>query len=99
MPDTASVCPASFERLDASRRKTHRRIPFHLGDPYIQNFNVSIQRELARTLTSERLYVRDQKARGFSVDSLNATDIFKNKFPGCVNVTGPAAIVAWSIKC
>jgi len=87
LPIPHQFAPLQSSRLDASRSETAQAYSVHRVNPYIQNFNVSIQRELARTLTVNVSYVGTKGTRLFGGVPLNATDIFKNKFLDAFNVT------------
>src|SRR5262249_6267685 len=55
--------------------------------PYVQNFNLSIQRELARNLTLEVSYVGSKGTKLWGVDQLNEVNIFENGVLDAFKVT------------
>jgi hypothetical protein len=71
---------------------TSRTQEFHVtaddrATPYIQTFNLSVQHELARTLTLEVSYVGNKGTKLFSPIELNETNIFENGILEAFNVT------------
>ena len=59
----------------------------HRVTPYIQNFNFSIQRELAQNLTLDLSWVGNKASKLFSPVQLNETNIFENGILDAFNVT------------
>lgn len=55
--------------------------------PYVQNFNMSIQRELARNLTLEVSYVGSKGTKLWGINQLNETNIFENGILDAFNIT------------
>jgi hypothetical protein len=59
----------------------------NLRTPYIQTFNVSIQRELARNLTVDVSYIGNKASKLLTNQQINDTNIFSNGFLDAFNVT------------
>jgi hypothetical protein len=59
----------------------------HRVTPYVQSFNLSIQRELARNLTVDVTYIGNKTSKLFSPTQLNETNIFENGILDAFNVT------------
>jgi hypothetical protein len=55
--------------------------------PYVQSFNLSIQRELARNLTLEVAYLGNKGSKLWGADQLNEINIFENGILGAFNTT------------
>src|SRR5262249_41064054 len=55
--------------------------------PYIQNWNLEIQREVARNLTFEARYIGSKGTKLYSGISLNDVNIFENGFLDAFNTT------------
>jgi hypothetical protein len=55
--------------------------------PYIQSFNLSIQRELARNLTLDVSWIGNKATKLFSATQLNDSNIFENGILDAFNVT------------
>jgi hypothetical protein len=55
--------------------------------PYVQSFNLAIQRELTPTLTLDVGYVGNKSTKLFSSTQLNETNIFENGILDAFNVT------------
>jgi hypothetical protein len=55
--------------------------------PYIQNFNLSVQRELARNLTLDLNWLGNKGTRLYSGTQLNDTNIYENGILDAFNVT------------
>jgi len=73
----------------------------HRVTPYIQSFNLSIQRELARNLTLDLSWVGNKATKLTSTSQLNDTDIFENGILDAFNVTrsgGDAALFDKMLK-
>jgi hypothetical protein len=60
-------------------------------NPYIQNFNVEIQRELAKNLTFEARYVGSKGTKLYGGVSLNDVNIFENGLLNAFNITRQGA--------
>jgi len=99
LPIPHQFAPLQSSRLDASRSETAQAYSVHRVNPYIQNFNVSIQQELARNLTVNVSYVGTKGTRLFGGIPLNAVDIFRNNFLDAFNVTRNGGNAPCSIKC
>ncbi len=56
-------------------------------NPYIQNFNFEIQRELARNLTLEARYVGSKGTRLYTGISINDVNVFENGILNAFNIT------------
>lgn len=56
-------------------------------NPYIQNFNVEIQRELARNLTFEARYIGSKGTKLYGGISLNDVNIYENGILDAFNIT------------
>ena len=59
----------------------------HRVTPYIQNFNFSIQRELAQNMTLDLSWVGNKASKLFTPTQLNETNIFENGILDAFNLT------------
>ena len=75
LPIPHQFAPLQSSRLDGSRSETAQAYDLHRVSPSIHNFNVSIQRELARNLTFNISYVGTKGTRLFGGIPLNAVNI------------------------
>jgi hypothetical protein len=55
--------------------------------PYVQSFNLSLQRELARNLTLEVAYLGNKGSKLWGADQLNEINIFENGIRDAFNTT------------
>jgi len=55
--------------------------------PYVQSFNLSIQRELARNLTLEVAYLGNKGSKLWGADQLNEINVFENGILDAFNTT------------
>jgi hypothetical protein len=58
-----------------------------LRTPYIQSFNVSVQREIVRNLTVDVSYIGNKGSKLLTNQQINDTNIFSNGFLDAFNVT------------
>jgi hypothetical protein len=55
--------------------------------PYVQNFNFSIQREVARNLTVDAAWIANKATKLWSNQQINENNIFENGFLDAFNIT------------
>jgi hypothetical protein len=81
------ITPLQPDPLDGQRSNVFQMYSSHRANPYIQNFNFGIQRQLAPNLTLDAAYVGTKGTRLYGGIQLNTVDIFKNKFLEAFNIT------------
>jgi hypothetical protein len=86
VPLPTTVKPLATEALDA---KVNPLLGFanNRTNPYIQNFNFEIQRELANNLTLETRYVGSKGTRLYGGISINDVNIYENNILNSFNTT------------
>ncbi|PYS09886.1 MAG: hypothetical protein DMG15_22515 [Acidobacteria bacterium] len=86
LPAPTNVKPLAQEPFDV---RTNALLGFddHRVNPYIQNFNVEIQRELARNLTLEARYIGSKGTHLYGGMSINDVNIFENGILRAFNIT------------
>ncbi len=70
-------------------------------NPYIQNFNFEIQRELAKNLTLQTRYIGSKGTRLYGGLSLNDVNIYENGILNAFNITrqgGNAAVIRSDVE-
>jgi hypothetical protein len=86
LPAPTNVKPLAIEPFDV-RTNSLSGFDDHRVNPYIQNFNLEIQRELARNLTLEARYVGSKGTRLYGGISINDVNIFENGILNAFNIT------------
>ncbi len=86
IPAPTTVKPLSQEPFDV---RTNALLGFddHRVNPYIQNFSLEIQRELAKSLTFEARYVGSKGTHLYGGLSINDANIFENGILKAFNTT------------
>jgi hypothetical protein len=86
VPLPTTVKPLAQEPLDA---KVNPLLGFanNRVNPYIQNFNFEIQRELAKNLTLEARYIGSKGTRLYGGISINDVNIYENGILDAFNIT------------
>src|SRR5205823_4175950 len=81
-----NVKPLTQEPFDV---RTNALLGFddHRVNPYIQNFNFEIQRELARNLTFEARYIGSKGTHLYGGFSINDANIYENGILNAFNIT------------
>ncbi len=87
LPIPQQYAPLRPSPLDGSRADSLQMYATGRVNPYLQNFNLGLQRELASNLTLDVAYVGTKGTRLFGGINLNTVDIFKNGFLEAFNVT------------
>lgn len=59
----------------------------NIRTPYIQSFNISLQREISRTMTFDISWIANKSSKLFTNQQINDEDIFYNGFLDAFNVT------------
>jgi hypothetical protein len=86
LPAPTSVKPLAIEPFDV-RANSLSGFDDNRVNPYIQNFNLEIQRELAKNLTLEARYVGSKGTRLYGGISINDVNIYENGILNAFNVT------------
>jgi hypothetical protein len=86
VPAPAGVKPLTPETF-ITRSNPLTGFDNHRVNPYIQNFNVEIQRELAKNLTLEVRYIGSKGTKLYGGVSLNDVNIFENGILDAFNAT------------
>jgi hypothetical protein len=86
MPAPTSITPLTPEPFDV-RTNALAGYDDERVNPYIQNFNVEIQRELARNFTLEARYVGSKGTKLFGGLSINDVNIYENGILDAFNIT------------
>lgn len=87
LPLSHSVVPLTPLPLNTSRTELLHAFADDRVVPYIQNFNVELQRELVRNLTFEVRYIGSKSTKLFAGIPLNTVNIFENGLLDAFNVT------------
>jgi hypothetical protein len=87
LPIPQQFAPLQPTPLDGSRQDTIQAYARQRRDPYIQNFNFEIQRELSPNWTLSAAYVGTKGTKLWGGIPLNAVDIFRNGFLQAFNTT------------
>ncbi len=87
LPIPHQLSPLQTSPLDGTRAETIQAYARDRRDPYIQNFNLSIQRELGQGLTMDLAYIGTKGTSLWGGIQLNTVDVFKNQFLDAFNVT------------
>src|SRR6185436_13961743 len=59
----------------------------HRVNPYVQNYNLEIQREVAKNLTFEARYIGSKGTHLYGGISINDVNIYENKILEAFNIT------------
>src|SRR6185436_17587676 len=86
LPAPANVKPLSVEPFDV-RINSLSGFDDNRVNPYIQNYNLEIQRELAKNLTLEARYIGSKGTHLYGRISLNETNIYENGILNAFNTT------------
>jgi Carboxypeptidase regulatory-like domain/TonB dependent receptor len=86
LPAPTNVKPLSVEPFDV-RTNSLSGFDDNRVNPYIQNYNLEIQRELAKNLTLEARYIGSKGTHLYGRISLNETNIYENGILNAFNVT------------
>jgi hypothetical protein len=81
------IAPLLPDPLDGQRSNVFQMYSSNRPNPYVQNINFGIQRELASNLTLDVAYVGSKGTRLYGGIQLNSADIFNNKFLEAFNIT------------
>ena len=81
------ITPLQPDPLDGQRANVFQMYSSSRPNPYIQNFNFGIQRQLASNLTLDVAYVGSKGTKLYGGVQLNTVDIFKNQFLQAFNTT------------
>ena len=86
---TTGVVPFSAVPLNCPTCRTGPLVGYqdNLRTPYIQSFNVQVQRELTRTTTFDVSYIGNKASRLLVNQQLNDEDLYYNGFLDAFNVT------------
>ena len=86
VPPPTGITPLAVEPLN---RRINPLAGFDQNrvNPYIQNFNFEVQRELARNLTFEARYIGSKGTKLYGGVSLNDVDVFNNGILDAFNIT------------
>jgi hypothetical protein len=87
LPIPISAKPLLPIPLDGSRGDTLQMAATNRVSPYVQNFTLELQRELARNWSLSVGYVGTKSTKLWHAMPLNAVDIFNNGFLDAFNVT------------
>jgi hypothetical protein len=87
LPIPLQLVPLQPDPLDGQRSNTFQMYSTKRPNPYIQNFSLGIQRELARNLTLDVSYVGTKGSKLYGGVQLNTVEIFRNKFLDAFNIT------------
>jgi hypothetical protein len=87
LPIPHQFAPLRPVPLDGGRGDTLHVAVADRVAPYIQNFNLEIQRELPANTTLSMSYVGTKSTKLWNGDPLNAVDIFNNQFLDAFNIT------------
>lgn len=86
IPPPTSVKPLTPEPFDV-RTNSLTGYDDNRVNPYIQNFSLEIQRELARNFTIEARYIGSKGTRLYGGVSINDVNIFENGILNAFNIT------------
>ena len=81
------IAPLQPDPIDGQRSNIFQMYSSERPNPYIQNYNLGIQRQLASDFTLDVAYVGTKSSRLYGATDLNTVDIFKNGFLDAFNVT------------
>jgi len=86
VPAPTGIKPLAIEPFDS---RTNALLGFddHRVNPYVQNFNFEIQRELAKNLTFEARYVGSKGTKLYGGISIDDVNIFENGILQAFNMT------------
>lgn len=87
LPLANSVVPLTPLPLNTSRTELLHAFEDNRVVPYVQNWNLEIQRELVRNLTFEARYIGSKGTKLFAGIPLNTVNIFENGLLDAFNVT------------
>ena len=87
IPLPTSVKPLAMEPFDVRANSLFGFADNHRVNPYIQNFNFEIQRELAKNLTFEARYIGSKGTRLYGGISINDVNIYENGILDAFNIT------------
>jgi hypothetical protein len=87
LPLPNSIVPLSPLPLDSSRTELLHAFENDRVVPYVQNWNIEIQRELVRNLTLEARYIGSKGTKLFAGIPLNTVNIFENGLLDAFKVT------------
>src|SRR5262245_58029547 len=86
LPAPTNVKPLSVEPFDI-RTNSLSGFDDNRVNPYIQNYNLEIQREPAKNLTLEARYIGSKGTHLYGRISLNETNIYENGLLNAFNIT------------
>ena len=86
MPSPTSITPLTREPFDV-RTNALAGYDDNRVNPYVQNFNLEIQRELARNFTLETRYVGSKGTKLLGGLSINDVNIYENGILNAFNIT------------
>jgi len=86
LPAPTGVKPLAVEPFDV-RSNSLSGFDDHRVNPYIQNFNLEIQRELAKNLTLEARYIGSKGTHLYGGVSINDVNIYENGILNAFNIT------------
>ncbi|HYR84233.1 MAG TPA: TonB-dependent receptor [Terriglobia bacterium] len=81
------ITPLQPDPIDGQRANVFQMYASSRPNPYIQNFNFGLQRQLASNLTLDVAYVGSKGTSLYGGVQLNTVDIFKNQFLQAFNTT------------
>jgi hypothetical protein len=87
LPLSHNVVPLTPLPLNSSRTELLHAFADDRVVPYVQNFNIELQRELVRNLTLEARYIGSKSTKLFAGIPLNTVNIFENGLLDAFNVT------------
>ena len=86
IPEPAGVKPLAQEPFDV-RANALLGFDDNRVNPYVQNFNLEIQRELAKNLTFEARYIGSKGTHLYGGLSINDVNIYENQILNAFNIT------------
>jgi hypothetical protein len=86
IPAPTNVKPLAIEPFDV-RTNSLSGFDDNRVNPYVQNFNLEIQREMAKNLTLEARYIGSKGTRLYGGISINDVNIYENGILNAFNIT------------
>jgi hypothetical protein len=86
IPTPTNVQPLAVEPFDV-RANSLSGFDDHRVNPYVQNYNLEIQREVAKNLTFEARYIGSKGTHLYGGISINDVNIYENKILEAFNIT------------
>jgi len=87
LPIPHQFAPLRPVPIDGPRNDSMHAANANRVAPYIQNYNLELQRELARDVTLSISYVGTKSTKLWNATPLNAVEIFRNGFLDAFNIT------------